>query len=180
MFVACLSLFWHLLKALCAPCFFHTDRLHTDRTYPHCILTEREREKIRGRHRKKTHQLVERGEPQKELRGRLNGRLYGNAEEEKTGIEKQKGEERGKKTRMTHGCGVMDGAWESSCSTLLEIHHCKKAGQMNTSNTTRHISCTVTHAHLSRLTAAMHFLKSVSSSPQKAPGTRIALASPLA
>lgn len=49
---------------------------------------------------------------------------------------------------------------------------------MNTSNTTRHICCAVTHAHRSRLAAAMHFLSQWAHLTQKALGTRIAPAPP--
>lgn len=49
---------------------------------------------------------------------------------------------------------------------------------MNTSNTTRHICCAVTHAHRSRLAAAMHFLSQWAHLTQKAPGTWIAPAPP--
>lgn len=35
-------LFWLLRKAFAVPCCFHTDRLCTDKAYPHCIPTNRE------------------------------------------------------------------------------------------------------------------------------------------
>lgn len=41
-FLTYLSLFWHGLKALSAPCHCHTDRLLTDRFNLLCILTEQE------------------------------------------------------------------------------------------------------------------------------------------
>lgn len=43
-FLTYLSLFWHGLKALSAPCHCHPDRLHTDRFNLLCILTEQEQE----------------------------------------------------------------------------------------------------------------------------------------
>lgn len=44
-FLTRLSLFWHVLKGLCAACHCHTDRLHPDRFYLLCILTEQDRER---------------------------------------------------------------------------------------------------------------------------------------
>lgn len=171
-FLTRLSLFWHVLKVLCAACYCHTDRLHPDRFYLLCILTEQDWERQREREGEKDRGQTggggkQGGTSKKKVAGQTHHWLKCTKRKQRRGEKKLRRAEKESGDLQIRGKGWRENFFFSPVLSVWDLSLQKK--QVRWAQAAPHgaFAAPLHMQNHSRLTTVMHFLIQWAHPPQK-------------